>query len=460
MSPGSGGNVIMPPPPVPPAPVPPVPPPPPPPPAPVPPIPPPPGPPPASLTPPPVERLFVNPALPTDVPPPPLLPPPGSSDLAEALPDEVLILLRPGQGQGAADAIARDYAMGLAETIPLAILGTEAYRLLIVQTRPLGPLVDLLNLDPRIQIAQPNYRYRTMQAAPAASAPLRQYALERLQAEQANRIARGQGVRVAVIDTRIDASHPALAGRMAGVIDVIGPPGRDLALDPGRHGTALAGIIAADGRLRGIAPSVQLLSVQAFTPDPGTPGSGTSTSDKIARAIDLAVDQGARVLNLSFAGPRDPIVGRMVRRAFERGAVIVAAVGNDGQERTRFPAAFDEVIAVTATDARDRLYAQANRGAFVGVAAPGVDIVTTGPGGSIQSLSGTSMAAAYVSGVAALLLERNPAMTPAEVRAMIEASSIDLGTPGKDSQFGSGRVDAFRAVSRGGQSSEGPAPRW
>ncbi|WP_142235698.1 S8 family peptidase [Allostella humosa] len=389
---------------------------------------------------------------PTDAPPPPMMPPPGSDDLAEALPDEVLILLHPGLGQTAADAIARDYAMGLAETIPLTILGTEAYRLLIVQTRPIGPLVDLLNLDPRIQIAQPNYRYRTMQTQPAPAGPLRQYALERLQAEQANRIARGQGVRVAVIDTRIDASHPALAGRLAGVIDVMGLAERD----PGQHGTALAGIIAADGRLRGIAPQVQLLSVQAFTPDPKQAGSSTSSSDKIARAIDVAVDQGARVLNLSFAGPSDPIVGRMVRRSYERGAVIVAAVGNDGQEKTRFPAAFAEVIAVTATDARDRLYTQANRGSFVGVAAPGVDIVTTGPGGTFQSLSGTSMAAAYVSGVAALLLERNPGLTPAEVRALIEGSAQDLGAPGRDSEFGSGRVDAFRAVSRNGQTSQKP----
>ena len=415
----------------------------------------PPGTPAARLTIPAIERPPAEPALPTDTPPPAALPPPGSDDLAEALPDEVLILLRPGLGQAAADAIARDYAMGLAETIPLVILGTEAYRLLIVQSRPIGPLVDLLNLDPRIQVAQPNYRYRTMQAAPPPAAPLRQYALERLQAEPANRIARGQGVRVAVIDTRIDGSHPALAGRLAGTIDVIGA-GRP---DPGQHGTALAGIIAADGRVRGIAPGVQLLSVQAFTPDPAAVGSGTSSSDKIARAIDVAVDQGARVLNLSFAGPRDPIVGRMIRRSHERGAVIVAAVGNDGQERTRFPAAFDEVIAVTATDARDRLYTQANRGSFVGVAAPGVDILTTGPGGSTQSLSGTSMAAAYVSGVAALLLERNPAMTPAEVRAAIEATTVDLGAPGRDSEFGSGRVDAYRAVSRGEPGPERPVVR-
>ena len=138
------------------------------------------------------------------------------------------------------------------------------------------------------------------------------------------------------------------------------------------------------------------------------------------------------------------------------GAVIVAAVGNDGQEKTRFPAAFEEVIAVTATDARDRLYTQANRGSFVGVAAPGVDSVTTGPGNSIQSLSGTSMAAAYVSGVAALLLERDPTLKPAEVRALIEASTIDLGAPGRDNEYGSGRVDAFRAVSRGRQSSQVP----
>jgi subtilisin family serine protease len=127
---------------------------------------------------------------------------------------------------------------------------------------------------------------------------------------------------------------------------------------------------------------------------------------------------------------------------------MVAASGNAGAKSPPlYPAANGNVIAVSATDAQDRLFAASNRGGHVAVAAPGVDIFLPAPGEKYQMTSGTSFSAAYVSGLAALMLERNPALKPAEVRAILMKTARDLGRAGRDDQFGAGQADAFAAVS-------------
>ena len=130
-----------------------------------------------------------------------------------------------------------------------------------------------------------------------------------------------------------------------------------------------------------------------------------------------------------------------------KGIVMVAASGNAGPTSPPlYPAADADVIAVSATDAADRLFAASNRGSQIAVAAPGVDIFLPAPGGKYQMTSGTSFSAAYVSGLAALILERNPALKPADVRAILTTSARDLGTPGRDDLFGAGEADAYGAV--------------
>ena len=112
-----------------------------------------------------------------------------------------------------------------------------------------------------------------------------------------------------------------------------------------------------------------------------------------------------------------------------------------------YPAANPNVIAVSATDARTKLFAASNRGGHIAIAAPGVDIFLPAPDEKYQMTSGTSFSAAYVSGLAALMLERNPALKPDEVRAILMKTARDLGSPGRDDQFGAGAADAFAAVS-------------
>src|SRR5207245_7172010 len=135
---------------------------------------------------------------------------------------------------------------------------------------------------------------------------------------------------------------------------------------------------------------------------------------------DYAVAHGAQIVNMSFAGPKDELIERAIAATAARGIVMVAAAGNAGAKSPPlYPAANANVIAVSATDAQDRLFAASNRGSYVAVAAPGVDIFLPAPDGKYQLISGTSFSAAYVSGLLALMLERNPSLKPEDLRAIL-----------------------------------------
>jgi subtilisin family serine protease len=202
----------------------------------------------------------------------------------------------------------------------------------------------------------------------------------------------------------------------------------------------MAGAIAAHGTLLGVAPRVRLLAVGALD------AAGEGTTVTIAAGLDWAVGRGARVVNMSFAGPHDPLLQQHIAAAHRRNVVLVAAAGNAGPTSPPlYPAADANVIAVTATDADDRPFRQANRGRHIALAAPGVDVLGPAPGASVQLSSGTSVAAAHVSGVAALMIERAPALGPEAVRKILMQSAAVLRTaPGED--VGAGLADAYRAV--------------
>jgi subtilisin family serine protease len=195
----------------------------------------------------------------------------------------------------------------------------------------------------------------------------------------------------------------------------------------------------------GAAPAARILAIRAFAANPAD--GAESTSFVVIRAISYAVEQKAQVINMSFAGPPDPLVQAALAASAARGIVLVAAAGNAGPNSPPlYPAADSHVIAVSATDSADRLFPGSNRGAQIAVAAPGVDILMPAPDDKYQVKSGTSFAAAYVSGLAALLIDRNPGITPDGVRAVLTATAHDLGPRGRDDQFGAGLADARAAV--------------
>jgi subtilisin family serine protease len=138
----------------------------------------------------------------------------------------------------------------------------------------------------------------------------------------------------------------------------------------------------------------------------------------------------------------------MVEAAASKGIAVVSAAGNDGPTgKPSYPAAIDNVIAVTAVDAASQLYGRATHGGFIDVAAPGVDILSTGPGGRTQIFSGTSAATAFTTGAVALLLQRSK-LTPADIATLLRSTAKDLGQPGRDTQFGNGLIDVCRAIVR------------
>ncbi|GIK80454.1 MAG: hypothetical protein BroJett024_15590 [Alphaproteobacteria bacterium] len=395
--------------------------------------------------------------LPPGAPPPGARGPSGASGPLRAVtgvppagerryvPDEVIIEVAGSPPQQAADALARRFRLARIESLNLPATDTTIFRWRIPDRRSVPAVIRQLEADRFIRAAQPNYLYTLSQAQTASAppdAPLgdpAQYALGKLRLAQAHGIAQGERVLVAVIDSGVDAGHPELAGVVADTFDTLDPKE-----PPHAHGTAIAGTIAAHSRLRGVAPAARLLTVRAFGE---SKGGAEGTTFNILKGVDWALGKGARVINMSFAGPADPALSRALATARGKGAILIAAAGNAGPKSPPlYPAADPNVIAVTATDAQDNLFPASNRGAHVEIAAPGVDILVPSTGGSYQVSSGTSLAAAHVSGVAALLVERRHDLTGDQVRRILAQSAKDLGPKGKDMYFGAGLADAFQAL--------------
>src|SRR6185503_6430660 len=176
-------------------------------------------------------------------------------------------------------------------------------------------------------------------------------------------------------------------------------------LVPLEHGTEMAGAIVAHGRLVGVAPGAHILAVRAF--DASSAG-GHATTARLLDSLQWAATSQARIVSMSFAGQSDPGLQQMITAMHRKGVVLVAAAGNNGPHaQPAYPAAYPGVIAVTATDIDDHLLGLANRGSYVAIAAPGVDVWAAQPGGKYNFSTGTSIACAHVSGIAALMLQRN-----------------------------------------------------
>jgi subtilisin family serine protease len=403
-------------------------------------------------------------------------PPPGgqkkkasSRNIAALLPagerrfirNEILTEIAGDPSAAVLDALARRHRLTLLESQRLSLLGTTWYRWQIGGGRSVRQVMSALAGESLVRSRQPNFIYQGSQqgeAGPATGTPAGpvQYTIGKLRLPQAHGLAKGEGVVIAVIDSGIDEAHPELAGVIAGAFDALDKPE-----NPHTHGTAIAGAIAAQTRLVGVAPRSRILAVRAF----GASSDGAeSTTFKILKGLSWSVEQGARVINMSFAGPPPDMVMRSaLAAAHGKGIVLIAAAGNAGPKSgPLFPAADPHVIAVTATDADDKLFPASNRGRHIAVAAPGVDIFLPKPGGSYDFTSGTSFAAAHVSGVAALILERKPDLSPEDVRKILLATAKDLGPKGRDDQFGAGLIDALQAITvlePGKFQASGSAPR-
>ena len=180
---------------------------------------------------------------------------------------------------------------------------------------------------------------------------------------------------------------------------------------------------------------------------------------EVAAAIEYAADHGARVINISIGGPNpSALLQSAVDHAWAKGAAIFASAMNYGTGELEYPAACGHVIAVSATDSNDHLASFSNYGNWISLAAPGTNILTTMDGGGYGYWFGTSFSSPIVAGVAALCLAVNPSLTNAALVTLLEQTADDIGNPGKDSSFGWGRINAYRAV-RAASPIPAPAPQ-
>jgi hypothetical protein len=364
------------------------------------------------------------------------VPPAGAANF---VPNEVLVEFRAGVSPQQLALITSRLQLTQLESQTFALTGRTLVRFRIDSGQPVRATLLAMRGLAGVANAQPNHVFlgAQLQSAPSAQPAPPQYVVSKLHLLEAHQVTNGDDVLVAVLDSQVDMNHPDLAGVFAGSYDALGGQAT-----PHMHGTAIAGAIAAHQKLVGVAPKVRLLAVRAFA---GGGESAQGTTYSILKGLDWAAGQNARVINMSFAGPADAMMRDMLEKAYARGIVLIAAVGNAGPNSPPlYPAAYSDVIGVTATDASDKLLAVANRGPQVAVAAPGVDIIAPAPDGNYQVTSGTSIATAHASGIAALLLARDPKLTPAALRRALIRSAHAV--PGARRDVGAGVIDALAAV--------------
>jgi hypothetical protein len=339
-----------------------------------------------------------------------------------------------------ADELARRHGLARLESQNFPLVGATIGLFRVTDRRSTETASRDFATDAGVRSVQPNFRYLLQdQNAALTEGDPAQYANVKLRLPQAHTLAHGANVTIAVIDSGIDIKHPELVNSIGDTFDALGSKE-----GPHVHGTGVAGAIVSHARLMGGAPESRILAIRAFGV---APSGAESTSYIILKALAYAAEHGAQIVNMSFAGPRDTVIEHAIAATAAKGIVLVAAAGNAGPKSPPlYPAANPNVIAVSATDAQDKLFAASNRGSHIAISAPGVDIFLPAPDEKYQLTSGTSFSAAYVSSLAALVLERNPALKPEEVRAILTKTARDLGTPGRDDLFGAGEADAYAAV--------------
>jgi subtilisin family serine protease len=270
------------------------------------------------------------------------------------------------------------------------------------------------------------------------------WGVSRVNAPAAWSSGQGAGVKVAVIDTGIDCTHPDLKCDFSSGVDLLDETSNPM--DDNEHGTHVAGTIAGRGNgggVLGVAPKATLIPVKVLDAD------GAGSLSDIVKGINWATNAGVDVINMSLGGPAgSAALQRAVERALSAGVVVVAAAGNSGPNPNTvgFPGGYPGVIAVAASDSNDQVASFSSRGDAVAFIAPGVNIKSTVPGGGYKALSGTSMASPHVAGLAALAVERG-AKGPEGVRAAFSSASSKLCSPSAclaPTSEGAGMIDAAK----------------
>ncbi|ADB33324.1 peptidase S8 and S53 subtilisin kexin sedolisin [Kribbella flavida DSM 17836] len=312
-------------------------------------------------------------------------------------------------------------------------------------------LLKKLKAESSVELASLNYIRKSAATPNDEYYGVDQKYLSTIRMPEAWNLSKSAGTQtVAVLDTGVDGGHPELAGRVYTGYNALNP--KASANDDEGHGTMVAGIIAANtnnGRgVAGVAWNARILPVKVLNAE----GSGSDSS--VVAGINWAASHGARVINMSLGGRSyNPVMHDAVKKAVAKGIVVVAASGNEYDSVPEYPAAFPETISVGATDNNGALTTFSSWGDSVDLTAPGWNILSTGPRALLEPEylpylggSGTSFSAPMVAGVAAMLRNKYPSWTPAQIEARLKSTARDAGPRGIDPYYGAGVLDAANAL--------------
>ncbi len=353
-------------------------------------------------------------------PSPPSIPHAGSTSRTYDHPTQYSVA---PSAQSQANAIGHAYGLKQAAAWPIAMLGVHC---IVFETPPgadPAQLLARLRRDKRVESAQPMQSFSTLSADSGDPYRKLQRNLDEMNVAGAHRWSRGEGIRVAVIDTGIDATHPDLRGHIAQQENFVDARPAESVRE--RHGTAVAGIIAASENNRegiaGIAPRASLFAYRACWPTQEASASATCNTLTLAKALSAAIDRKMDIVNLSLSGPADPLLERIVEIGLHRGTLFVGAAPprGSGAENQQFPTAIPGVISVDRTSHPGA--------ADAALFAPGDEVLTLVPNGTYDFMSGSSLSAASVSGGLALLLSRDRHLTAAAALELLERSSRVTG---------------------------------
>jgi subtilisin family serine protease len=332
--------------------------------------------------------------------------------------------------------LAHEHDLRRVEGWPIQSLDVYCEVLTIPEGRDVGEVLDALNSDPRVDLAQHMNLFTTQTTKYDDPYLELQSAATALEVERAHELATGRGVSIAIIDSAVDGDHPDLRGRVRLARNLVTehPSARGGEI----HGTAIAGIIASAVNNRegiiGVAPDVSIAALRACWAVAEDGAEAQCSSFSLARALELALGLEPNVINLSLAGPDDPLLSRLLDRVTERGIVVVTAYPATTESSYAFPSSHPRVL--TAHSAQVRV----NSDSPFTLAAPADEVLTTTPGAGYAFLSGNSLAAAHTTGVVALLMERQPDLDAERIAAILTATTTYSA--------GSASINACRAVAR------------
>lgn len=364
-----------------------------------------------------------------------------------------IVIFKEGVNDRVKDLVLR--SLNVEEVKDLKLIGAKVVFIKESKVKELLKRPEILRIDPDAKVytleSEPFSLFtlfKLFKGKPFQSPQILTWNIDRVDAEISWKISTGDPIKVGVIDTGIQLDHPDLQANIKGgysaVWYTLSPN------DDNGHGTHVAGIIAGlDNNIGviGIGPNIDLYAIKVLD------RRGTGYLSDVIDGIEWAIQNKMQVINMSLGTNQNvQSFHEAIRQAYSAGITIVAAAGNTGGSVV-YPAAYPEVIAVSATDQNDQITYWSSRGSEIDLAAPGSNIYSTYKGSKYETLSGTSMAAPHVSGAAALVintkkcdLDLDEICSPLEVKQRLEKTAIDLGDPGKDDLYGSGLINVYQAL--------------